>query len=327
MWYAGARSGSLGGPLVKVQRLKVFFSEAKILFSHVYLLSNSPYLPSWALRWLKWRRVPIILNQNGVFYPAWFDGDWKAKNKEMARAWQLADYVFCQSEFCKTTAERFLGPRSGPSEILFNAVDLQKFKPDPNRCNARPVLLHTGKLVPHMYYRVEALLRGFALARTNDLNAELRIAGWMDASVERKATDLIRELSLEDSVTFLGAYDQETAPSVYSSADAYVTLTYNDACPSAVIEALACGLPVLHSVSGGVPELVTGKSGIGLKVTNSYDKIYLPSIEAISNGMGEILIDLPDRQLAARQRAIEAFDITNWIDRHRFVFNNIYPKK
>ncbi|WP_146030380.1 glycosyltransferase family 4 protein [Thalassospira sp. GB04J01] len=327
VWYAGARAGDIGGPLVKVQRLKEFFPDCRTSFSHAYLLSNCPYLPGWALRWLKWRGIPIILNQNGVYYRAWFDGDCASKNREMAKAWHLADYVFYQSNFCKVTAEKFLGVRAGPGEVLFNAVDIEHFKPDPKRNNVRPVFLHTGKLVTHMFYRVEALLRGFALARGRGLDAELRIAGWMDLNVQRKATVLLSELALEDRVSFTGPYDQGRAPSVYSAADAYVTLTFNDACPSAVIEALSCGLPVLYSDSGGVPELVSKKSGVGLSVENGYDKVDVPDVEAIAEGLKEILSGLSGRQSAAREHAMKAFDIRNWIGRHRTVFKLISKGK
>jgi glycosyltransferase involved in cell wall biosynthesis len=323
VWYAGARSGSIGGPLVKVQRLQEFFPEFRVAFSHVYLLSNSPYLPGWALKWLKLRRVPIVLNQNGVFYPAWFDGDYRFKNNEMAKAWHAADYVFYQSNFCKITAEKFLGARSGPGEVLFNAVDLARFTPALKQKNSRPVFLHTGKLVQHMFYRVEALLQGFSMARSQGLDAELRIAGWIDDAVLQRSRKLSKELSIDDCVSFIGPYDQKSAPEIYRSADVYVSLTFNDACPSAVIEALACGLPVLHSQSGGVPELVTGRSGVGLKVKNGYDQIALPTIEAISLGLFEILDGLPERKILARGRAEQVFDIKNWIARHEAVFGQL----
>jgi glycosyltransferase involved in cell wall biosynthesis len=47
-------------------------------------------------------------------------------------------------------------------------------------------------------------------------------------------------------------------PQALRSADAYLSLIQNDACPNVIIEALACGLPVIHVPSGGVPELVRG---------------------------------------------------------------------
>ena len=77
---------------------------------------------------LKKRKTPIILNQNGVFYPGWYEKNWKKKNQEMAFLYHQADYVFWQSNFCKLSANKFLGKRIGPGEILYNAVDTSFFK-------------------------------------------------------------------------------------------------------------------------------------------------------------------------------------------------------
>ena len=59
-----------------------------------------------------------------------------------------------------------------------------------------------------------------------------------------------------ESIRFLGAYNASKAPAIYQAADAYLMMKYNDPCPNTVLEALASGLPVLYSASGGVPELV-----------------------------------------------------------------------
>ena len=63
----------------------------------------------------------MVHNQNGVFYPAWYEGDWQRQNEVMAHSYHLADYVFWQSEFCRRTANMFLGKRKGPGEVLYNA--------------------------------------------------------------------------------------------------------------------------------------------------------------------------------------------------------------
>ena len=68
VFYGGARSGNVGGPLVKIKRLKKYFPEKLFCFNIVYLLSNSPFLSDNAIRKLKSRHVPIILNQNGIFF-------------------------------------------------------------------------------------------------------------------------------------------------------------------------------------------------------------------------------------------------------------------
>jgi glycosyltransferase involved in cell wall biosynthesis len=329
IWYGGAFAGDVGGPLVKVKRLQKYFPETRVGYSVVYALSNTPYLSSLALTVLRWRRVPIVLNQNGVYYGGWFDGDWRAKNREMARAWHAAEYVFCQSEFCRECAHRFLGKRSGPTEILFNAVDIDHFSPLSEteyliRAERRPVFLLTGKIDDHMFYRVDATVRGFHRACSRGLDAELRLSGWMSPNVKDMTNDLIMDLGLTDRVIVTGPYHQEEAPEIYRAADIYIMLKHNDPCPNTVIEALSCGLPVLFSNSGGVPELATGKAGRALPVTQGFDENHVPTMEHIAEGMIDIVRDLPERRKAARKRAEDAFDLQKWIERHKIVFHSLH---
>ena len=72
--FAGAKSGSSGGAAVKVLRLKKKFNESNINFNIVYSLSNSVFLDSRSVSNIKSKNIPLIHNQNGVFYPAWFGG-------------------------------------------------------------------------------------------------------------------------------------------------------------------------------------------------------------------------------------------------------------
>ena len=69
------------------------------------------------------------MNQNGVFYPGWYTGNWEKKNLQMSIFYHASDYVFWQSKFCRYSANKFLGVRKGPGEILYNAVDLNHYKP------------------------------------------------------------------------------------------------------------------------------------------------------------------------------------------------------
>lgn len=331
VWYGGAIAGDLGGPLVKVKRLQQYFPQRRLGYSLVYTLSNTPYLSRFALAVLRWRGIPVVLNQNGVYYSGWFDGDWQAKNREMARAWHAADYVFCQSQFCWETANRFLGKRSGKTEILFNAVDIQHFTPLPEkerllRDVKKPVFLLTGKIDDHMFYRVDATIRGFHRACLEGLDASLRLSGWMSDRALNMTVALTRELGIEDKVTVTGRYHQDEAPNIYRSADIYVMLKHNDPCPNTVIEALACGLPVLFSNSGGVAELATGLSGHPVPVMQGFDNNNVPSVEDIAEGMEQITHNLTERRTAARRRAVEAFNLDRWIERHREVFCSLQKK-
>ncbi len=320
LWYGGARIGDVGGTLVKLKRLAARFPEQRWRYNLVYLLSNAPYLPPSALRRLKHRRVPIVLNQNGVFYPAWFDGDWRAMNAIMAQGYQAADHVFWQSGFCREAAERFLGPRQGPGEILFNAVDTRVFVPAGTRPHGAFRFLMTGKLDRHMLYRPQAALEGLAIARRRGLDARILFAGRIDAEIAQAIGARAAELGLDAQIEWRGPYTQGQAPSLYAAADAYLALTFNDACPNAVIEAMACALPVLFNASGGTPELVGGEAGIALQVKPSWERIQLPTADAIAEGMLRIAAGRDAMAAAARARAVAALDIQPWLARHEAVF-------
>lgn len=319
--YGGARSGDVGGPLVKVSRLREHFPEVRWGYNLIYLLSNAPYLPPYAFSLLKRRGVPIVYNQNGVFYPAWFAGDWRGENARMALAYRAADHVFYQSEYCRRCAERFLGPRTGAGEVLYNAIDTQRFAP--RRGDRAPgpfTFLITGKIGNHLFYRLESTIRGLAFARKNGLDAKLTVAGWVEDGARARTEKLIVDQGLSRDVSFTGSFTQAEAPAIYRAADAYVMLKHQDPCPNTVLEALACGLPVLYSATGGVPELVGDDAGIGLHCGESFEEQLVPEVQDIGSGMLEIASRAETFTRAARIRAVERFDISHWITRHREVF-------
>ena len=326
LYYGGARSGDIGGPLVKIKRLSRSFPEHPWRFNIVYVLSNAAYLPALALGLFRKQRIPIVHNQNGVFYPAWFPGDWRAGNERMARSYRIADHVFYQSAFCRDCAARFLGQREGPGEVLFNAVDTESFRPAVDREAAptrRPFqFLVTGKIDGHLFYRVESTLSGLAEARAQGLECDLEIAGWMSEDALRRSRDLAAGLGIGSAVAFSGAYTQERAPEIYRNADAYVMMKHNDPCPNTVLEAMSCGLPVVYSESGGVPELV-GDSGIAVACGQSWDRPLVPATGDIAAAMLEVAARRRDLSSAARNRAVAKFGLDDWISRHRAVFESL----
>ncbi len=324
VFYGGARAGDLGGPLVKVKRLRECFPEYRWGYNTVYVLSNAPYLSANALRQLKQKGAQIVHNQDGVFYPAWYAGDWQAENARMAAAYHVADYVFWQSDFCRRAAERFLGHREGPGEILYNAIDTRRFAPDavPRR-NGRITFLVTGKIGRHLTYRLTNSVEGLAEAIDLGLDADLTIAGLVAPEAQAAVQEVAKARGITDRVRQLGPFSQMQAPEIYRSAHAYVMTKYLDPCPNTVIEALACGLPIVYSASGGVPELVGTDAGVGVSVPEEWDRIHVPDPKQLGRAMLEVSANLPDMAAAARSRALERFDIASWLERHRVVFNTL----
>lgn len=327
VFYGGARGGSGGGPLVKVARLQEHFPQDRRGYNLVYLLSNTPYLTRTTLGRLKRRKVPMVLNQNGVFYQAWFDGDWRAMNAEMAAAYHMADHVFWQSEFCRRCADRFLGEREGPGEVLNNAVDTGRFVPLDDRPERPVTFLVAGKIEHHLYRRIGDALEGLARLRADGADARLIVAGSLDEASRQQSADDVTRLGLADAVTFTGPYDQDQAPGVFRSADIYVMTKPNDPCPNTVLEALACGLPVIYSATGGVPELVGDEAGWPLDCEENFDTMVWPEVSDLTAAMRVAAQSWEVQAHAARKRAVERYDLTPWIDRHRTVFTQLLEQR
>ena len=85
----------------------------------------------------------------------------------MAKAFHAAKHVFFQSEFCRKAAAYHLGERLGPSEVLYNAVDTDFFRPGESKTkNKSLVFLITGKIDSSTWHRVHCALEALKLART-----------------------------------------------------------------------------------------------------------------------------------------------------------------
>ena len=183
--------------------------------------------------------------------------------------------------------------------------------------------LVTGKFGRSTQYRLSSSIAGLSVARDGGLDVRLLIAGVLEPTVLAAVTRQIDSLGLANSVELLGSYTGAQAPELYQRGDAYLMTKHNDPCPNAVLEALASGLPVLYSASGGVPELVGGEAGLGLSVRETFDEDVAPEPAEIATGMAKVMEARDNMALAARQRAVERFDIAHWFDRHEAVFTRL----
>jgi glycosyltransferase involved in cell wall biosynthesis len=273
------------------------------------------------------KKAKIVLNQNGVGYPAWAGNEWQRVNYPMQLIMRQADYVFYQSEFCKLSADRFLGEYPHSWEILYNPVDTNHFQPAGSLTEGL-VLLSTGTV--NHFYRFEAAVRTLATLYRRGIDATLVIAGRLawnadPVRLSEEAYGLIQSLKLQDRVTLLAPYSRREAPRLYQNAHIFLHTQVNDICPSVVLEAMASGLPVVYVKSGGVSELVGSEAGVGVPHLANWERIVTPDPASLAEAVLKVAADLKHYSRAARAQAVEKFDLQRWLARHRQVFASLLP--
>ena len=305
---------AVAGGTGKFQRLAQRFPNSPDDFSLLYL--GSTWLPRdlRQLLWLVQRRgVPVVVNQSGVAYPGWAGAETDAINRHFRQALLAADHVLYQSEFCKRSADQFLGEPRGRWEVLYNAVDVDQFSPAGPPTASGPVLLLAGDQT--QAYRLEVALRTLAQLP----GATLIVTGRLVAYPE----PLLRELGVGERVEFVGRYPQRDAPSLFRRTHLLLHTKVNDPCPTAVIEAMACGLPVVYAASGGTVELVGDEAGIGVPHPESWERDEPPTPEAFAEAVRCVLSERDRYAAAARLRVVERIALAPWLGRHAELFDEL----
>ena len=308
----------VAGGSAKFQRLASRFPNDPSGFTLLYL--GSTFLPrdlGPLLELAKHRSVPVVVNQDGVAYPGWAGDRTAELNDHYRRALAAADHVLYQSEFSKRSADEFLGEPPGGWEILPNAVDVSHFTPAAHMPAGGPVLLLGGDQTQE--YRLELGLRTFAQVLAAEPSAQLLVTGRLVSSAE----PLVEELGLSDRVEFLGRYSQRDAPAIMQRAHLLLHTKVQDPCPSVVIEAMACGLPVVYPASGGTVELVDDEAGIGVPHPVGWERDQPPAAKDLADAVLRALGDRERYSEAARRRAVERFDVRPWLDRHEELFHQL----
>jgi glycosyltransferase involved in cell wall biosynthesis len=304
---------AVAGGTGKFQRLAQRFPNSPTDFSLLYL--GSTWLPRdlRPLLWLARRRnAPIVVNQSGVAYPGWAGAETEELNRPFRRALLAADHLLYQSEFCKRSADEWLGEPRGTWEVLYNAVDVEHFSPG-DAPDGPPTLLLAGDQT--QAYRLEVALR--TLAHLPD--ARVIVTGRLVSD----PVPLAGELGVADRVELVGRYAQRDAPALFRRAHVLLHTKVNDPCPTAVVEAMACGLPVVYAASGGTVELVGDEAGIGVAHPDGWARDEPPDPEVLAAAVREVLANREMYASAARRRAVERFALEPWLERHAELFRKL----
>jgi glycosyltransferase involved in cell wall biosynthesis len=314
----------LHGGAVKLLTLKDAFPCGTERFSILYLVSSAlPDAAGQLVSLCRKRGIRLVWNQNGVGYPAWAGPAAERCNRPMRAMRALADHVIYQSEFCADSARRFLGPCERPSATLLNPVDLEIFHPRIEPLPPAPIrLLAMGS--QNYPERVGSALEALAKLRAGGIEAVLTVAGpllWenAEAGVRSKA----ESLGVSDAFVLRPAFTRTDAPELCRSHHILIHPKYMDPCPTVVAEALACGLPVVGSDSGGLPEMVDRSCSHLLAVPKDWERMHTPSGSALARAVSQVVENLPRMAQAARAVAESRFDARRWVGEHSRIFADL----
>lgn len=163
-----------------------------------------------------------------------------------------AEHVVCNSRSTLEDARRFHDVPSWRLTAIPLALDHARFRPPAVAPEVGDQLLFVGRRDPHK--NLATLLRALALARP-ETGLGLRLIGPGSAEHDAELKALAAELGLADAVEFSAWVPHEALPVAYASAFAVVVPSRWEGFGLPVLEAMACGAPVLCSTGGALPEV------------------------------------------------------------------------
>ena len=153
--------------------------------------------------------------------------------------------------------------------VIQNGIDFEDIhNVQPHKSIEYPSILFVGGL--SKVKGIDTLLNAVPIIRKKILNLCVYIAG--SGPEENKLKELVKELNIEENVNFLGYISENEKYSYYKSADVCVFPSRYEPFGIVLLEAMACGKPVVASNVGGIPFFVEeGKAGLLFESGNVED--------------------------------------------------------
>jgi glycosyltransferase involved in cell wall biosynthesis len=295
----------------------------------LFLVVQAPFR---YLRDAKRKSIPIIQRLDGVFYYSVvgfrFPPHPLLNLKAKLIRHLYADFTIYQSRYSQKVCRRFLGRKKDErSEVIYNGVDIDLFSPSGETVNLRDNPDQIIFFAAASFRRKDQL---FPVLQALDVfrsrygnNFKFVMAG----DFTRELEGIEARLASFPNVQYIGKIANEDLPRYERGADVFVFMYLNPACPNAVLEAMACGLPICGIADGAMPELVThGKEGmLSPAYGDAFWKKRKYDLASIADNLHHILSHREEFSRAARKKACSRFTLASMTDRYAKAFGKLKP--
>jgi glycosyltransferase involved in cell wall biosynthesis len=185
---------------------------------------------------------------------------------EYPRSVRLADAIVINSKSLRSEIDKYLDVDPAKFRLIYEAVDHDVFNPgDVGAARAhvakygvnRPFALFVSSLWE--YKNCHGLLRAWASARAELAGRQLAVVGFpRDEEYARELHALAATLGIQDDVVFVGGVPLHETVQFYRAADVFVYPSFNETFGLPILEAMACGCPVVTSDRSSMAEIAGG---------------------------------------------------------------------
>lgn len=219
----------------------------------------------------------------------------------------VADRIVYQSEFSRVWWNGWYGELKTPFSVAHNGVDLDVYRPIGARIsNSRYRLLVVEGSMGGGYEGglVNAVRLADAASSLVSKPLELMVVGEVGEALKA-------EWNAKSAVpiSWVGKVAREAIPQLMNEAHALFSADVHPACPNSVIEALACGLPVVAYDTGSLAELVTASAGVIAPYGANPWKLETPVVGLLAQGLADVLDRQQKFREGARAHAESAFGL------------------
>ncbi len=265
-------------------------------------------------------KIPYMVRVGGPDIPGYEDRYqfiYKLINPLIKKIWKKAEIITTK---CQTENDMINAINSSlPLKIIYNGIDTDKFYPNAtNNGNANIKVICSARLIKRKGQ--DTLIKAIGhLKETKNIQIKCDLVG--DGDEKENYKKLVNDLNIRDLINFTSSVSRKDIINNYNLADIFVLPSYNEGMSNAVLEAMACGLPIVVTDVGGTAELLSeGENGFVFEKGN-YKELAL-ILEKLYNNQ-QMRIDMGQK---SRQKAIN-FKWENIGNEYIKTFENIVKKK